>query len=105
MQTNTDVTLTTVEAQDLVLVKQTQTFLLASLLPWLTGTHRRHAMVTHQHVMVTSTGAAHVQMALLTRMRSRLLVFLVTHVTENRGRGFACGTGLVVQVKVGLEVS
>ena len=60
-------------------------------------------MITCKHVMITSTGTAHAQLALLARMRSVLLVSLVTHVTENRGRGFV-STGLVVQVKVGLQV-
>ena len=59
-------------------------------------------MITCNHVVVTSTGTAYVQLALLARMRSVLLVSLVTHVTENRGRGFV-STGLVVQVKVGLQ--
>ena len=101
MQTDTDVTLTTVEAQGLIMVNQTQTFLLASLFSRLAETHSRHAMAWQQHVMVTSTGPAHAQMALLARMRSVLLVSVVTHVTENRGRVFVC-TGLVVQVKIGL---
>ena len=102
MQTDTDVTLTTVEAQSLVLVNQTQTLLLASLRHWLTETHRRHVMITRQFVMVTSAGAANAHLAFLARMRSVLLVSLVTHVTENRGRGFVC-TDLVVQVKVVLK--
>ena len=59
-------------------------------------------MITCNDVMVTTAGAAHAHLALLTRMRSVLSVSLVTHVTENRGRGFVC-TGLVVQVKVGLQ--
>ena len=59
-------------------------------------------MITHQLVMPTSTRAAHLHLALLARMRSVLPVSLVTQVTENRGRGFVC-TGLVVQVKVGLQ--
>ena len=59
-------------------------------------------MITCNDVMVTTAGAAHAHLALLTRMRSVLPVFLVTHVTENRGRGFVC-IGLVVQVKVGLQ--
>ena len=53
--------------------------------------------------MVMSTCKAHAQLALLARMRRVLPVSLVTHVTENRGRGFV-STGLVVQVKVGLQV-
>ena len=59
-------------------------------------------MIRHKLVMVTSARAAHALLALLTRMRCVLPVSLVTHVTENRGRGFVC-TGLVVQVKVGLQ--
>ena len=59
-------------------------------------------MITHQLVMPTSTRAAHLHLALLARMRSVLPVSFVTQVTENRGRGFVC-TGLVVQVKVGLQ--
>ena len=102
VRADTDVTLSAVEAQILVLVNQTQTFRLASFLHWLTMTDRSHVMITCNHVMMTSAGAAHAQKALLTRMRSVLPVSFVTHVTENRGRGFVC-TGLVVQVKVGLQ--
>ena len=69
----------------------------------MTEAHSRHVMIPHQLVMVMSTCKAHAQLALLARMRSVLLVSLVTHVTENRGRGFVC-VGLVVQVRVGLQV-
>ena len=59
-------------------------------------------MTTCNDVMVTTAGAAYAHLGLLTRMRSVLPVSLVSHVTENRGRGFVC-TGLVVQVKTGLQ--
>ena len=84
-------------------MNQTRSFLLYHSLYWLTETDRRDDMIPHQFVMVTPARAAHPLLALLACIHSVLLVSLVAHVTQNRGRFFVY-RGLVVQVKVGLEI-